>query len=73
MIGMAINYTLMVPIYMNWIVKLLADMEKYMDAVRRIKEDMTVLEHIPKPVTIGKEPLRDQLIINRPNNQNPFR
>lgn len=52
-IGMAINYTLMVPIYMNWIVKLLADMEKYMDAIRRIKGDVAVLQQIPKIVTIG--------------------
>lgn len=52
-IGMAINYTLMVPIYMNWIVKLLADMEKYMDAIRRIKGDVAVLQQIPEIVTIG--------------------
>lgn len=52
-IGMAINYTLMVPIYMNWIVKLLADMEKYMDAIRRIQGDVAVLDRVPKPVTIG--------------------
>lgn len=55
-IGMAINYTLMVPIYMNWIVKLLADMDKYMDAIRRIQEDMAVLDQVDirsRSVTIG--------------------
>lgn len=55
-IGMAINYTLMVPIYMNWIVKLLADMEKYMDAIRRIQGDVAVLEQVDsrsRNVTIG--------------------
>lgn len=56
-IGMAINYTLMVPIYMNWIVKLLADMEKYMDAIRRIQGDVAVLDRVPKPVTIGGKQL----------------
>lgn len=54
-IGMAINYTLMVPIYMNWIVKLLADMEKYMDAIRRIQGDVKVLEVVPEKKTIGKK------------------
>lgn len=53
-IGMAINYTLMVPIYMNWIVKLVADMDKYMDAIRRIRNDVSFLERIPAKVTIGE-------------------
>lgn len=53
-IGMAINYTLMVPIYMNWIVKLLADMDKYMDAIRRIKADVDVMGQIRKPSIVGK-------------------
>lgn len=51
---MAINYTLMVPIYMNWIVKLLADMEKYMDAIRRIRNDVAFLDRIPQKVSIGE-------------------
>lgn len=37
MIGLAINYTLLVPIYLNWVVKFLADCEVYMGAVERCK------------------------------------
>lgn len=36
MIALAINYTLLVPIYLNWVVKLLADLEMYIGAVERI-------------------------------------
>lgn len=53
-IGLAINYTLMVPIYMNWVVKLLTDMEKYMDSIRRIERDVSVGEQTPQTVTIGE-------------------
>lgn len=52
-IGLAINYTLMVPIYINWVVKLLADMEKYLDSIRRIKNDVSVLDQVPE-VTFGE-------------------
>lgn len=54
-IGLAINYTLMVPIYMNWTVKLLADMEKYMDAIRRIRADCAVLDIVPKESFRGEK------------------
>ncbi|XP_037957308.1 ATP-binding cassette sub-family C member Sur isoform X2 [Teleopsis dalmanni] len=36
LVGLAINYTLLVPIYLNWVVKLLADMEMYVGSVERI-------------------------------------
>lgn len=36
MVALAINYTLLVPIYLNWVVKLLADLEMYIGAVERI-------------------------------------
>lgn len=36
LVALAINYTLLVPIYLNWVVKLLADMEMYIGAVERI-------------------------------------
>ncbi|XP_017075895.2 ATP-binding cassette sub-family C member Sur [Drosophila eugracilis] len=36
LVGLAINYTLLVPIYLNWVVKLLADMEMYAGSVERI-------------------------------------
>ncbi|XP_055589734.1 ATP-binding cassette sub-family C member Sur isoform X5 [Uranotaenia lowii] len=37
LIGLAINYALLVPIYLNWVVKLVAEMEMYVGAVERIK------------------------------------
>lgn len=37
LVGLAINYTLLVPIYLNWVVKLLSDMEMYTGAVERIE------------------------------------
>lgn len=36
LVGLAINYTLLVPIYLNWVVKLLSDMEMYIGAVERV-------------------------------------
>lgn len=37
LVGLAINYTLLIPIYLNWVVKLFADMEMYIGAVERIQ------------------------------------
>ncbi|XP_058815986.1 ATP-binding cassette sub-family C member Sur [Topomyia yanbarensis] len=37
LIGLAINYALLVPIYLNWVVKLAAEMEMYLGAVERIQ------------------------------------
>jgi hypothetical protein len=37
LVGLAVNYTLLVPIYLNWVVKFLADMEMYMGAVERVQ------------------------------------
>lgn len=37
LVGLAINYTLLIPIYLNWVVKLYADMEMYIGAVERIQ------------------------------------
>jgi ATP-binding cassette subfamily C (CFTR/MRP) member 8 len=37
LVGLAINYTLLVPIYLNWVVKLLADMEMYIGSVERVE------------------------------------
>lgn len=36
LVALAINYTLLVPIYLNWVVKLLADLEMYIGAVERV-------------------------------------
>lgn len=35
--GLAINYTLLIPIYLTWVVKFLIDLEVYMGAVERIQ------------------------------------
>lgn len=42
MVGLAINYTLLVPVYLNWVVKFFADLETYMSAVERIEEFATI-------------------------------
>lgn len=36
LVALAINYTLLVPIYLNWVVKLSSDLESYIGAVERI-------------------------------------
>lgn len=36
LVALAINYTLLIPIYLNWVVKLGADLEMYIGAVERI-------------------------------------
>lgn len=36
LVGLAINYTLLVPIYLNWVVKFVSDVEMYMASVERI-------------------------------------
>lgn len=42
MVGLAINYTLLVPVYLNWVVKFFADLETYMSAVERTEEFATI-------------------------------
>lgn len=36
LVGLALQYTLLIPIYLNWVVKLFADMEMYFGACERI-------------------------------------
>ncbi|XP_073995302.1 sulfonylurea receptor isoform X2 [Rhodnius prolixus] len=36
LVGLAINYTLLVPIYLNWVVKFTSDVEMYMAGVERV-------------------------------------
>lgn len=45
LVGLAINYTLLVPIYLNWVVKLFADMEMYAGSVERIAGYTQQQEH----------------------------
>lgn len=35
-VGLAINYTLLVPVYLNWVVKFLAEVEMFMNSVDRL-------------------------------------
>ncbi|XP_042213487.1 ATP-binding cassette sub-family C member 9-like isoform X2 [Homarus americanus] len=37
MVGLAINYTLLVPVYLNWVVRFLADTEMCLNAVERVQ------------------------------------
>nr|CAD7459032.1 unnamed protein product [Timema tahoe] len=41
LVGLAVNYTLLVPIYLNWVVKFLADVEMYMNDVERVQQYAT--------------------------------
>ncbi|XP_012265786.2 ATP-binding cassette sub-family C member Sur [Athalia rosae] len=36
MVGLAVNYTLLVPIYLNWVVKFVSEIEMYMGSVARL-------------------------------------
>ncbi|XP_062546541.1 ATP-binding cassette sub-family C member Sur [Armigeres subalbatus] len=61
LIGLAISYALLIPIYLNWVVKLAAEMEMYIGAVERIQfyidssqeriRERSKLKH--KPVSIS--------------------
>lgn len=42
LVGLAINYTLLVPIYLNWVVKFTAEIEMYMGSVARISAYRTM-------------------------------
>ena len=37
-VGMAMTYTLLVPIYLNWLVRNMASLEMYMNSVERVEE-----------------------------------
>ena len=37
LVGLALNFTLLMPIYLNWVVKLGCDLEMYFGAVERIR------------------------------------
>lgn len=45
LVALSINYTLLIPIYLNWVVKLFADMEMYIGAVERISHYIDRMEH----------------------------
>lgn len=37
LVGVAVNYTLLVPIYLNWVVKFFSEVETNMSAVERLQ------------------------------------
>ncbi|XP_043281302.1 ATP-binding cassette sub-family C member Sur isoform X2 [Venturia canescens] len=37
LVGLAVNYTLLVPIYLNWVVKFVSEIEMYMGSVARLR------------------------------------
>ena len=58
-VGLLISYSLLVPIYLAWVVKFVADIENYMNAVERVME-YTDLEHEEDP---RKYPIADSTFI----------
>lgn len=36
LVGLAVNYTFLVPIYLNWVVKFVSEIEMYMGSVSRL-------------------------------------
>ncbi|XP_020715182.1 ATP-binding cassette sub-family C member Sur isoform X2 [Ceratitis capitata] len=53
LVGLAINYTLLMPIYLNWVVKLLADMEMYVGSVERIAYYAEIDANVETPLDIA--------------------
>ena len=51
-VGMAMTYTLLVPIYLNWLVRNLASLEMYMNSVERVEEFMHLETEDQKVVVI---------------------
>ena len=43
-LGLLISYSLLIPIYLAWVVKFVSDIENYMNAVERVME-YTELDH----------------------------
>lgn len=61
-VGMAMTYTLLVPIYLNWVVRNLASVEMYMNAVERVKEYSELqIEDYGKVNNLHKEELIEWL------------
>lgn len=48
LVGLALQYTLMIPIYLNWVVKLFADCEMYFGACERISYYIESFYHEPQ-------------------------
>lgn len=46
LVALAINYTLLIPIYLNWVVKLFSDMEMYVGAVERVASYIDGIDNI---------------------------
>ncbi|XP_063611389.1 ATP-binding cassette sub-family C member 9-like [Penaeus indicus] len=64
MVGLAINYTLLVPVYLNWMVRFLADTEMCLNAVERVQQYAT-LPAEDAPPTRRTTPARDSSLARR--------
>lgn len=51
-VGMAMAYTLLVPIYLNWVVRNVASVEMYMSAVQRVNNYASLPTEDQEPVPI---------------------
>lgn len=52
-VGIAMTYTLLVPIYLNWLVRQVSNVEMYMSSVERVtKYCQLPIERVPSPVEV---------------------
>lgn len=66
LIALAINYTLLIPIYLNWVVKLFADLEMYIGAVERISLYINSNDNSTSYSDIDGSPCADDLMAIKP-------
>lgn len=66
LIALAINYTLLIPIYLNWVVKLGADLEMYIGAVERISLYINSNDNSTSYSDIDGSPCADDLMAIKP-------
>ncbi|CAL4064790.1 unnamed protein product, partial [Meganyctiphanes norvegica] len=58
-VGLAVNYTLLIPVYLNWVVRFLADTEMCLNAVERVHQYSSL------PIEESKVVLNKKLAPNR--------
>lgn len=71
LVALAINYTLLVPIYLNWVVKLLADLEMYIGAVERISLYINPTDKSPNDNDTDESP--SELMTMKPKEKCEYR
>lgn len=73
LIALAINYTLLIPIYLNWVVKLGADLEMYIGAVERISLYINSDDNSTSYSDIDGSPCADDLMAVKPTEKCKYR